>query len=244
MRSLGQGRVFWLNSTLESHRKVHTGGAAGERSLAQSGPKSMRRSHWALFDAMTIQAGIMPRLRLFAPDRPVFDTETWYYETPSGRSLLVARYLEEKMEQPLTVRSVKPAHVYEIREGKYLGHTDAWQDTFPAGRMKIYALLDYRVTGLQAEVAPGTHQPGDTVSVSCRVTAEGSQPDLHAFRLQLCGPDGAALPAYSTAVLAPGGGTEIVLPLALGQAAGRYTLFVTDVLSGASTKTQFEVTRP
>ncbi len=193
---------------------------------------------------MIDQAGIKPRLRFFAGDQPVFDTETWYYQTPTGRSQLVAHYLAEKVDSPLTVRSSKPAHVYEVREAKYLGHSDTWQDTFPEGRMKIYALLDYRVTGLQAEVAPGPHQPGDTVRVTCRVTAEGGEPDLHAFRLQLLAPDGAALPAYSTVVLAPSGRAEIVLPLALNQPAGRYTLSVTDVLSGVTGKTQFEVTRP
>jgi len=244
VRPLGQGRVFWLNSTLESHRKVHTGGAAGERSLAQSGPESVRRSHWTIFDRMIAEAGIKPRLRLFAADQPVFDTETWYYQTPAGRSQLVAHYLAEKVDTPLTVRSAKPAHVYEVREAKYLGHSDTWQDTFPEGRMKFYALLDYRVTGLQAEVAPGPHQPGDTVKVICRVSAEGGEPDLHAFRLQLLAPDGAALSAYNTAALAPGGRAEVGLPLALNEPAGRYTLSATDVLSGATGKTQFEVTRP
>ena len=75
------------------------------------------------------------------------------------------------------------------------------------------------------------------------MTAQGAEPDLHAFRLQLRAPDGAALPAYNTVVLAPGGRADIVLPLALNQSAGRYTLSVTDVLGGASGKTQLEVTR-
>ena len=188
VRRLGQGRVFWLNSNLEAHRTVHTGGAAGERSLAQSGPESVRQSHWALFGRMIAQAGIKPRVRLFADDQPVFDTETWYYHTPSGRSLLVAHYLAEKVGTPLTVRCSQPAQVYEVREGKYLGRCDAWQDRFPAGRMKVYALLDYRVTGLQVEAAPGPHKPGETVTVKCRVTSEGGEPDLHAFRLSLLAP--------------------------------------------------------
>ena len=57
--------------------------------------------------------------------------------------------------------------------------------------------------------------------VTCRVTAEGGRPDLHAFRLHLLAPDGAALPAYSTVVLAPGGRADRV---ALGPepAAGRH----------------------
>jgi len=92
------------------------------------------------------------------------------------------------VDTPLTVRSAKPAHVYEVREAKYLGRSDTWPDTFPEGRMKIYALLDYRVTGLRAEVAPGPYQPGGTVKVTCRVSAEGAEPDLHAFSLQRLAP--------------------------------------------------------
>ena len=34
VRPLGRGQVFWLNTTLDAHRTVHTGGVAGERSVA------------------------------------------------------------------------------------------------------------------------------------------------------------------------------------------------------------------
>jgi hypothetical protein len=240
VRALGRGKVFWLNSTLEAHRTVVTGGAAGERSLDQSGPAAVRASHWAVFDRMIAEAGLKPRLRLFDGDRPVFDTETWYYRTPSGRSMLAAHYLAQKVEKPLAVRIQKPAHVYEVRDRKYLGRSDEWTDAFPEGRMKIYALLDYRVTGLEVAVPGGPHAPGETVPVACTVKADGA-PDLHALRLEVRGPDGAALPAYALTVLAPGGAATVRLPLALNQPPGRYKVGVIDVLSGAAADAEFQV---
>jgi hypothetical protein len=245
MRAVGRGKVFWLNSSLEAHRTVHTGGAAGERSLAQTGPDTVRRTHWAMFHRMLAEAGLPPRLRLSAGDQPVFDTETWYYQTPSGRTRLVARYLQQQVDKPLTARIDRPAHIYETRDRRYLGHTDTWQDTFPEGRMKVYALLEYRVTGVQVKVACDgyAHRQGSIVSANCRVTTDGAAADLHALRLQVLGPDGAALPAYGTVVLAPAGCAEVSLPLAWNEPLGRHTLRVTDVISGSVADATWEVTR-
>lgn len=242
VRPLGQGRVFWLNSTLEAHRRVLTGGVAGERSLEQSGADSVRQSHWAIFDQMIAQAGIEPRLRFFADNRPLFDTETWYYETPSARSGLWAHYFARNVEGPVTVRAAKTAHVYDVRDGKYLGHGNAWTDTFSGGRVKVYALLDYRPSDLQVRTASEPQRPGDVVRVTCRVLAEDAEPDLHALRVRVVGPDGSALAAYNTVVLAPAGRAEIVLPLALNQPSGRYLVSVTDVISGVSGHAHFDVT--
>mgnify|MGYP005845424329 CR=1 FL=1 len=240
-RSLGQGKVFWLNSTLEAHRRVQTGGAAGERSLAQSGPEAVRSAHWAIFDRMASDAGIRPRLRLLDAGRPVFDTETWYYQSPSGRSWFVAHYLARKIGSPLTVRFHRPAHVYEVRQRRYLGRRDAWQDTFLQGRMKIYALLDYRVKGAEANADPGPHRPGSTVKVHCHLETEGASADLHALRIQVLGPGNTTLRAHNSVALAPAGRAAISIPLALNQPAGRHTVLITDVISGMQAKAEFQV---
>jgi len=57
------------------------------------------------------------------------------------------------------------------------------------------------------------------------------------------GPDGAALPAYGTVVLAPAGCAEVSLPLAWNEPLGRHTLRVTDVISGSVADATWEVTR-
>ena len=48
-----------------------------------------------------------------------------------------------------------------VRDRKYLGEATSIQDTLPEGRMKLYALLDYRVTGVTVKVIPGPHSPAE-----------------------------------------------------------------------------------
>lgn len=241
VRPLGRGKVFWLNSTLDAHRTVHTGGVAGERSVAVGGPEAVRQTHWDLFDRMLAEAGISPRLRLLDGNAPLFDTETWYYQTPSGRSLLVAHYLAQKSSGPLTLRFDRKSHVYEVRARKYLGESASIQDTLPAGRMKLYALLDYRVQGVSVSLAAPRSKPGAEVQVQCSIQTDGKPADLHAFDVRLLAPNGQSLPGYQTIQLAPDGQATLRWPLALNHPPGKYTVRATDVVTGCTAEAQFDV---
>ena len=241
VRDLGHGKVFWLNSMLEGHRTVHRGGAADERSIALGGPEAVRRSHWELLDEVVRAAGIKPRCRILKATAPIFDTETWYYQTPSQRSLLVAHYLASGDPGPVTVQFDRKGHIYELRTGRYLGHADAVQDTFPAGCMRLYGILDYRVVGLTAAAGRKEYRPGETARITCAVQAGPNEPDLHAFRILLRGPDSSELPAYQTVVAAPGGKATFLLPMALNQPAGKYVVTATDAVSGMKAEAEFRV---
>jgi hypothetical protein len=243
LRTRGQGRVYWLNSMLDGHQAIHRGGAAEERSIALGGPLAVRQSHWKLLDEIVQAAGIRPRCRLLAGDRPLFDTETWYYATPSGRSLLVAHYLSEDRRDPATVRLDRKGWVYEMRTGRCLGHTDAFQDSFPAGVMRVYLITDYKVKGLALAAAPPEGKPGGCVRVACTVETDGLSPDLHAVRLEVCGPDGNDLPAYRMVLSASEGKAVATLPMALDQTPGKYRVRAVDAVSGIRAEAEFRVVK-
>jgi len=245
VREVGRGKVYWLNSTLGEHQTIAHGGAAGEISVSRAGPQGIRLSHWDIFDNVIASAGIRPRCRAYVNGQPLFGAETWYYESPSRRSLFVARYILQEAGEPLTLRLTRRAHVYEARAGRYMGLVDSIQDTFPPGHVHIYALLDYRVAGLAVKPAAQRVRRGGTATFSCEVLAgdapEGRGADLHALRVRVSDPQGRELPAYWTTVLAPEGRAEIRLPLALDEAIGPHQVMVTDVISGEKATAQFHV---
>lgn len=244
VKELGRGRAYWLNTTLGGHQAVHHGGAAGERSVTLGGPEAVRQAYHDLFEQMIASAGIKPRCRLFQGDKPIFDAETWYYQSPSGRTQIVARYLNQKTDGPLRVRLDRRGHVYDLRGHKYFGQTDAFDDAFPPGHMAIYAVLEYRVSGMKAQAARDHYKPGETVVLAATVTTEGKPADLHAFRLRVTDPQKKPLPAHDAVLLAPDGRAEFRLPLALNHPPGQYEVTVTDAFSGASAIARFEVTSP
>jgi hypothetical protein len=240
-RNLGKGSVYWLNSNLKDHRKVASGGVAGERTIATGGPEAVRQSHFKAFTAVVDAAGVRPRCRLYVGDVPLLGTETWYYRSPSGRTTFVARYVGRTLDAPVTVRFDRPAHVYGMRAGKYFGRTNKITDTFPPGRVKLYALCDYRVTGLKATASPSPCRAGQTVTVACRVLTSGPAADLHAVRLEAAGPAGKPCPEWKTVLTGEGGRLSTHLPTALDQPAGEYRLTLTDTISGAKANATFRV---
>lgn len=240
LRQAGKGNAFWLNSTLSGHQATFTGGVNAERSVTLTGPEAIRLSHWRVFDDVIAQAGIAPRARLFHGNAPVFNSRTWYYETPSGRTLLVARALDDEIEGPLTLKFARKGHVYEVRDRKYLGLTDTVTDAFPRGRMKIYAILDTKPAALTLQAAAPAVKPGGTLSVSFTITSDAPGPDLHALRLRVLDPQGKAIAACSRTLLAPAGKATAEWPMALNDAPGKYTVEAVDVLSGLTSTIQVQ----
>ncbi|MBM4036162.1 MAG: hypothetical protein FJ291_30885, partial [Planctomycetes bacterium] len=231
VRDVGKGKVYWLNAA-----------------IGRGDPAAVRKAHWDIFDHVAAMAGLKPRCRLFTNGQPLFDTETWYYETPSGRTLLVGRYLARKADGHVTLRFNRKGHVYEAISKRALGEAEGIQDTFPEGAMRIYAVLDYRVAGLTAKADEAKLNPGDTVRVRVAIKVASREPekvaDLHPLRVRLLGPSGAELPGYRRVVLAQDGEATVEFPLALDQLPGAHVVHVADVISGLEARATFAVLKP
>ncbi len=146
-----------------------------------------------------------------------------------------------KDSDPVQVAFEKPAHVYDVRAGKYLGHTASVQATLAPGDTALYACLPYEVRGMQI-AGPQQIVAGQELRLQMVVQAEGQTWGDHVFHLELLSPDGTTVWHYTQNVLAPGGKKEICIPLAWNEAPGRWTAKVRDVLSGKVAETVFEVT--
>ena len=240
-RAVGKGQVFWLNSTLAGHSAYRTGGLAGEKSLTLSGPEAIRNSHFSIYDMVVRAAGRQPRARLEQHGQPVFGGQAWYYASPSKRSMYVARYVPGGTEGPVTVRLAGKGHVYDLRTQKYFGSTDSLQHAFPDGRVQVYGILDYRVTDLAAKLSANAAKPGDLLRLTCTVTTDGGPADLHGIRVSMADPQGQEVEAHCTVLLARDGKAELEIPLALNQSTGRYTIHLTDCVSGMKGEVGFAV---
>ena len=240
-RAVGKGQVFWLNSTLSGHSAYHTGGIAGEKSLTLTGPEAIRNSHFSIFDMVVQDAGIWPRARVEQGGRPVYGGQSWYYVSPTQRSMYVARYVPGGMEGPATVRLARKGHVYDLRTQKYFGLTDSVEHTFPNGRVQVYGILDCRVTGLSAKLSSDTAKPGDVLKLACTVVTDGKPADLHGIRVSITDPTGKPMEAHKTVLLARDGKAAMEIPLALNQPTGQYTVTLMDCVSGTEAKASFRV---
>jgi hypothetical protein len=205
-------------------------------------------SHFAVLDHVIQQAGIQPRCRLWSGDAdkrmPVFDAETWYYQSPSGRSRLLARHVSYETPGPLTVELYEPGHVYDLRAHQAVADNAAFSQPFPPGRMQVYGIYPYRIEGVDVAVDSAAVRPGGSVTIKCQVKASQGTADLHALRVAILGPDGQPLPGYDEILLTADGKAEIALPLALNQPSGRHVVRVMELAGGQTAEAAFTVGQP
>lgn len=238
----GKGVAWWMNIWLVHHDPTNKQRRKDGAGLIIT---EKHRASWTVLDALLQESGFRPRCRAFDGDGPVYDraTETWYYTTPSGRTLFVGKYYYLDCQEPLTVRFARRAHIYNLRTHQYHGETQTIREPFPTGRMKAYALLDYRVDAVEITSAPSVVKPGSVATIRCSIQTQARAPDLHAFRLSVTGPDRKALPHYSQVLLARQGSATAALPLALDEPEGDYAVTVKDVVSGKEATASLTVQR-
>lgn len=231
VRDLGRGKVYWLNAL------VGTGG-----------PQDVRKSQWDIFDHVIAMASLRPRCRFYADGEPIYDGETWYYETPSGRTLLIAHYFNRKLPGPVTARLQRKGIIYELVTKRLVGDSETIHDTFPEGSVRVYAILDYRCTGIAAKAEEARLNPGEVARVKCTIKIASKEPDkaadLHPIRLRLLNPGGAEVPGFRKVVLARDGEATADFPIPLDAQPGTHYVHALDVISGQETRATFTVLRP
>ncbi|MFZ4693937.1 MAG: beta-galactosidase [Verrucomicrobiia bacterium] len=241
VREAGKGRVYWLNSRLEGHNAVFKGGVAEEKSTTVEGPQALRRSHWRVFERVLREAGIAVRCRIEQGGQPLFDTETWYYETPSKRTLFVAHYLLREVKEPLTVRLGRKGQVYEMRSHRDLGRAGTFAEVFLPGHVKVFAVLDYAVAGVKASLPVAKVAAGGELACDLAIETDGPKADLHAVRLRIEDAQGREIPGSRDVTVLREGAGRWTWPVALNVPPGRYTLRATDVTSGREGAATFDV---
>ncbi|KPK79180.1 MAG: hypothetical protein AMJ81_13675 [Phycisphaerae bacterium SM23_33] len=141
----------------------------------------------------------------------------------------------------VTVRFDGKREVYNIRAGKHLGKAESDTATLDPVAPLCYALLPYRVTGVDVQVAASAGR-GQIVPVRCTVTTAGDGAIArHVLRVDVLGPDGSLRTYYSRNLDAAGGEAEMTIPLALNDATGAWRLRVKDIATGTTAEKTFQV---
>jgi len=162
-------------------------------------------------------------------------------------------------EEPRRAVVTFPAagHLYDARRGGYLGHARTSTTTVLPSIAHVYAMLPYRLTGLQVSVSgKGVVAAGESVECVIRAQVEGPAPGLQVWLVEVRGPDGTIREAFTRRIVARGGEAIVRIPLALGDApAGsvhgnaavehaatrKWEVSVRDAATGVTGKGSFEV---
>ncbi|MFH0919963.1 MAG: beta-galactosidase [Fibrobacterota bacterium] len=248
VKKTGKGVSVYLNFNFEDYRafRHETGNRAG-------------RALRALFHALFKMAGIDRCVGLTRADgnhAPGLETvcyrnagEEYVALTYSYNILLddgtggeVKKHGLRPYDKPqaIKVRFPKKAHVYDVRERRYLGVTDTHAFTFKPLDAKLFALLPARVKAVSLK-AEDRAERGKPFYIRARVVSDGALLTGHTLHMDIVGPGNKRMFYYAQNVTLDRDAGVFTLPLALNDVPGRWKAVVRDVQSGVTAVLRFDV---
>ena len=236
----GRGRVFRLNALDYAQQRILGTGAQTYRAMSTA----------------TTEADVHPQFAVVdAHNAPIPGVETHTFRNGGitivglltnppieidglGPLQVASQRRFEKVQQ---VRLIAPGELYafDVRQAKPLGKVKQLSLTLNPYDPLIIAFSPVPFPKLTIH-APQRQARGETGHIGLALEG-GSFAGTSVFHVETRGPDGQLFPAYSGNILASGGSAEQVLPVALNDPNGKWTVQVKDLLGGQELKTSIEV---
>jgi hypothetical protein len=187
-------------------------------------------------------AGVRPPISVRRIDgRPANDVETRVFR--NGELTIVALqrdYLPPSSaddRETVVLALPRMFSAYDLRAGQLLGHTDRLKLELGPVEPVLLGLAE-KPLAPPSIAGPGRAHLGEIVEFQVRSDSPAEHGIIH---LDVSDPEGRTIAHYSENLLAPGGMTTKVLPLALNDKTGVWKLRATDLPSGGTATAELQV---
>lgn len=248
VNQVGDGAAILLNCSFSNYADVRETGAAGETQEETRSPEETTRPIRSLMEALLTGAGVRSPLRVEVEGELGPQLQVSRFTLGAGMLIgalraITAGPIDQQDLLSYRIALPGPAHLYDVRAGKYLGQVAEVSAAVPRGVARLWAALPYRIAGL-ALSGPTQAAPGDEVEIAIALTVEGAPPEPHAVHLTVAGPDGAQRNYLARNVTVRGGRAVCAIPLAWNDAPGEWTITARDVISGQMATHRLTVKAP
>jgi len=229
VNKLGKGRAVLLNFSVTSYGPTRNDERAEQ--------------YWKLFRGLLAMAGVRPRVQVKTAKGPMHKCEAVFYRDGDVEYLGFLKYRCAQDEPPQDAEVIldRPAHTYDVRAGEYLGNADRFHATFEIERGKFYARLPYAVESVAVKPEKSSLRAGEPLSVSLSLTASRKKTGRHWFHVQVLGPDGKERRHYAANAAVVNGSGRALIPFALNDPSGKWSVTVRDVASGLTARAEVEL---
>lgn len=196
----------------------------------------------SLFQAAAIKTGITPVTEdgsLLVATKCYLRKNSQVYIAGLIRDYSISQNIDNKIHD-VRVKLFDTFHCYDMLEGKYLGQTDSLKCKIGPFTHKVLALLPYKVEALNI-TGPDCAAAGSQLAFNILVKTSYAKPAMHTFYIEVFAPDGKKEDAYSGIQFADSGRYDLLIPLPLNAAQGKWRITVVDVLTGTRANAYFNV---
>jgi len=233
VNKFGQGMAILLNFSLSSYS-----------------PRSESAPLWRSFlRALLNYAGVKERAKI-SPD--IVGVRAYWFQRDSLQYLGILQELPEPSinyalgkAKPITPSPVKLTllrkyHIYDVREGKYLGYGNVINTKVEPGRAKLYALFPYKLNKIFIST-PSRATQGKELAYEIKLDGTSPSLGLHIVHLSVVDPNGKTIAYYEENLMVSGGKAKGTIPLALNEILGKWKIRAKDVATGISSERTFTV---
>jgi hypothetical protein len=243
VRRLGKGWTIYLNTVLDQYPK-------------QRAAKFGGANYRALVNALLARAGVRRSIEVLAADnRPITQAQIGRYHFGDAEILTIVKdnvavagvvgqdgvtvyndaNLGQIAKQQIIIKLPRRVYVADVRSGKELGYTNIIHSSALVGDAVVLGLspVENKIT-LRG---PSTAARGEHVLFSIVSTPPGRG----LIRCHVFAPDGSMLPVYASNVLMNGRTSTFVLPSALNDSPGIYTVRATEVVTAATAEAKINL---
>ncbi|HOM27584.1 MAG TPA: beta-galactosidase trimerization domain-containing protein [bacterium] len=233
----GKGKGIYLNLEISDYAGMKGRGVAGEVIEEEKGERDYVLTVQSIFEKILENAGLKKRVEIYEGEKPVNLGERLYYK--DGENIYFAYMPEIIKETKVKIKTEKKAHIYDLRNKKYVGNTDNFEDILKPGNVKVYSILPYKVVGIDGNLKTEYTQ-GDNIQINLKVRTDTGKAGKHVLRIEIY-KDGKNKEAYNKNLVAEKGELKYLIPLSLNEEKGDYQLYVRDVNSGIEKVFKFKV---
>jgi len=236
VRQIGKGWAIYLNTFFHNYPKQRAENFGGA-------------NYRALVDALLDHSGVRPAVEIRSADgKRLTQAQVVRYRFGDAEIVTVVKdnvavsgivgrdgvtiyndaELGQVARQEIIIKLPRKLFVTDVRSGKRLGYSDVVHSSVLVGDAAVLALSpDENALALRgpAESTLGEHP---------EFTLTSSRPGLRLIRFHVFAPNGSMLPTYANNLLSDNTTSTFVLPSALNDPAGAYTVRATDVITGAT----------
>jgi len=231
-RSPVRGNCLYLNVSLLDYPEVR----------ARGGGEPLRQ----LLRNVLEVVGWEPEVRVLEPgtdrDLPLVAKRLFRHKGLRFLALLYpwgSRAPEEPSEQKVEVRLRERPYLYDIRAGGFKARTEVFRTTLKPYQPRIYALLPYKAEEVLVEGRVSGRNLTYDITILAR--EQRTPTEDHVVRVELEGPDGRVRPTYTAVLVVPNGHLSALTRIGLEQPTGRWTIRVTDILTGLQAEARFNL---
>lgn len=227
----GKGKTIYLNFLLNQYPNLRTAPSENNKFLK-------------LLDTLFTSCNIKHNLATVTQTTgaPAQQYRMFNFQSGCTKYLALIRHMDGHLnKEELKINLNRKYHVYDVRNHKYLGYKKEFCLSLPVSASAFFALEPEKIENVTIETNRQNATGGSEINYSVKVNSGQNTVPQRVVKVEVYSPSGSLMNHYSRNIFSSTGKITGKIQTALNDHTGKWKIKATDVASGISNTTCFEL---